>query len=420
MVAPRLKTLYSFTGGSDGGIVSGGVIDKSGMLYGTTYVGGTGPCTFFGSPGCGTIYELSPPASPGAVWTETVLYSFGSNVGNDGAGPSSRLVIDKNGLIYGTTPYSTSGLSSSLGTVYEVTPPKSPSGSWTEAVLHVFMGSPDGEYPGSGALVIGKNGVLYGTTQLGGVDNACSSGCGTVFSLTPPASLTGEWTETVLYRFTGGSDGYGPIGGVIYSGGVLYGTTDEGGTSGRGTVFKLAPPTSPGGAWTETVLYSFGNNGGNDGASPFSSLVIDKNGVLYGTTYVGGSSDLGTVYGLAPPASPSGSWTETVIHSFVGSPDGQYPLAALLIGENGTLYGSTSYGGRSAASCGPYDCGTIFKLTPPTSPGGAWIETILYGFMGGRDGGNPFGGVVIGKSGVLYGVANGGTPGWGTVFALER
>jgi hypothetical protein len=206
--------------------------------------------------------------------------------------------------------------------------------------LYSFTGQPDGANPSAYAGLIGS-GVLYGTTQYGGTGPCTlnsSTGCGTVFSLTPPTSPGGSWTEAVLYSFLGGSDGNSPEGGVaIGSGGVLYGTT-EGGTSPNGTAFRLKPPTSPGGSWTEKVLDQIGGN-------PVAGLVIGSGGVLYGTTLDGGTSLAGTVFSITPPTSPGGSWTETLLHTFDASPgDGYSPYSDVVIGSGGVLYGTTSGG----------------------------------------------------------------------------
>jgi uncharacterized repeat protein (TIGR03803 family) len=149
---------------------------------------------------------------------------------------------------------------------------------------------------------------------------------------------------------------------------VLYGTTEEGGTgtggtgfacsSGCGTVFSLTPPATPGGAWTETVLHDFAFTGG-DGAVPEAGVVIGTSGVLYGTTAYGGASDAGTVFSLTPPASPGGAWTETVLHDFTGGSDGRYPEAGVAMGKSGGLFGTTDLGG--AGTC---NCGTVFALKP--------------------------------------------------------
>jgi uncharacterized repeat protein (TIGR03803 family) len=158
----------------------------------------------------------------------------------------------------------------------------------------------------------------------------------------------------VLYSFGSGSDGAFPFGSMIFdSKGELYGTTAYGGSSGGGTVFQLSPPTSSGGSWAETVLYSFGGTG--DGAHPRASLILGSNGDLYGTTYGGGTPGGGTVFQLSPPASPGGSWTEAVLHSFGSTGGGNLPRASLIFGSNGDLYGTTLSGGAS-------NDGTVFKI----------------------------------------------------------
>ena len=232
----------------------------------------------------------------------------------------------------------------------------------------------------------------------------------------PPPSLT------TIYNFTGGTDGGNPNAPLVMGeAGVLYGTTLWGGEKGYGTVFSLTPPASPAGAWTETVLYSF--EGLRDGFNPKSPVVIGSGGVLYGTTARGGTIFGGTVFSLTPPASPGGLWTEAVVHSFTGAPDGQYPSAPVVIGSNGVLYGTTELGG--SPTCAAYECGTVFSLTPPAALGSEWTEAVLYSFTGGKTGGQPLAGVVITKSGVLYGTTEYGgnayycIEGCGTVFALK-
>jgi uncharacterized repeat protein (TIGR03803 family) len=165
----------------------------------------------------------------------------------------------------------------------------------------------------------------------------------------------------VLYSF-GSSDGFHPFGPVVLGDGeVLHGTTGEGGPSGTGTVFSLTPPAYPGGSWAETVLCDFADS--TEGTFPVGGVVIGPGGVLYGTTQQGGSSNEGTVFSLTPPASPGNSWTETVLHSFTGGTDGGQPLAGVVIDNSGALYGTTEYGGIKKRSCNS-GCGTVFMLTP--------------------------------------------------------
>jgi len=186
-------------------------------------------------------------------------------------------------------------------------------------------------------------------------------------------------SESVLYSFAGGSDGLEPVAGLIVDqNGVLYGTTRYGGGSGCvqnagcGTVFSLTPPAIAGAVWTEAVLYSF--LGGAEGASPMAGLLAGKSGVLYGTTESCGAPNAGTVFELTPPATPGGAWTEDVLYSFSGGIDGSQPVAGL-IAESGTLYGTTEVGGASGL-------GIVFALTPPAIAGGLWTESVLYSFAG--------------------------------------
>jgi len=303
--------LYSFTGGADGGNPFAGVIsDSAGNLYGTTLYGGVQPGNF------GVVFKLDPAGS------ETVLYAFNYI---DGANPLAGLVQDAAGNLYGSTYY---GGTHGDGTVFEL------GTTGTEKVLYAFGGAVHGANP-SGALVRDSAGNLYGTTFDGGDLNGCSGninflpgspGCGVVFKL----SSAGH--EMVSYLFTGGTDGGNPYANVIRdAAGNLYGTTQFGGAFNYGTVFKLNP------AGTETVLYTF--TGGTDGARPFDGVVQDAAGNLYGTTNArgGGRCACGTVYKL----DPAGQFT--VVHTFDGD-DGQYPEAPLLLHE-GALYGITSGGG---------------------------------------------------------------------------
>ncbi len=172
------------------------------------------------------------------------------------------------------------------------------------SVLHEFGGSGDGAFPSSG-LAIGSSGVLYGVTNQGGT-GVCAGhkGCGTVYSLTPPETAGGKWTEEILYSFQGGNDGALPSGVAVGTDGVLYGTTtyggsgacSDGGRTGCGTVFALTPPGTAGWAWTETVIYSF-SGGTGDGALPRAGVTIGSDGTLYGTTEYGGA---GACTGLFP------------------------------------------------------------------------------------------------------------------------
>ena len=273
-----------------------------------------------------------------------------------------------------------------------------------EKVLYAFSGGADGGGPLAG-LISDRNGNLYGTTSTGG-----ANGAGTVFELSPTEG--GGWTETVLYAFTGGSDGGYPAGGVIFDAeGDLYGTTADGGANGDGTVFELSP--TDGGGWTETVLHSFN---GDDGLSPSAGLVFDGAGNLYGTTFSGGKPlDLGVVFELSPTA--KGKWKEKVLLELGKHPDGGGPMGALVFDGAGNLYGTAS-GGYQVV-------GSVFELTPLAN--GRWKETILHGFKGKGDGGRPLGSVVLDAEGNVYGTTSEGGRitelypcafGCGTVFEL--
>ena len=295
----------------------------------------------------------------------------------------------------------------------------------TLTTLYSFPGE-EGAYPEAGLVL--NNGALYGTTYAGG------SGSGTVFELSPPTPPATAWTPIQLYAFTGGADGAYPRAGVIFSTrGVIFGTTEQGGAHGYGTVFSLTP--AAGGKWTQAVIYSFTGQGG-DGAYPEAGLVLSpKSGLLYGTTYGGGTAGYGTVFSLTPAV--GGTWTEKVLYSFAGSPDGANPLAGLTLSTKGVLYGTT-YGG------GGLGWGTVFELTQPA---GVWTESVLYSFNGAPsgagggtactsstqppcDGGFPAGNLLVNATtGVLSGTTTlGGDPtgcpqggyeqGCGTVFQL--
>ncbi len=391
---PQLNTLYNFTGiGGDGSDPSAGVaIGKNGMLYGTTTQGGTG------NPGEGTVFELTPPIAPGDGWTETVLYRFLNSP--HASAPEASVIITDAGLL---------GIAQGGGgVVYGLTPPAAGGAAWTYRSLYSFLNSHDGRGP-VGNLTMGSNGILYGTTYSG----LQAGGFGTVFALIPPASAGASWTKKVIHNFKGGDDGSFPMAGLVMGKDqALYGTASGGGTGfacgGCGVVFKLMPPTIPDGSWTESVLYSF--QGFNDGAQPRTAPTLDRSGALYGTTFYGGPANAGTVFKLAPPASPSGAWTEQVLYSFQAPSSGLSSVPnSVVLADDGVIYGTAQNDG---------DNGTIFKLTPPTSAGGVWTETVLYRFTGSFDGAFPSA-LAPGPDGILFGTtSNGGTGCCGTVFAF--
>jgi uncharacterized repeat protein (TIGR03803 family) len=266
-----------------------------------------------------------------------------------------------------------------------------------ETVLYTFTGGSDGRLPNSG-LVFDSTGNIYGVNQYGQGE----SSYGNVFELTHSGS---RWIETVIYGFSDPSDGDEPIGTLVWDEkGNLFGVTQLGGaSSGVGTVFELSP--SSGGGWTKSTLYTF--SGGSDGAQPIG-LISDGKGNLYGITINGGdtSCSCGVVFELKQS---KGSWTETVLHTFLQVPDGSNPQGLTL--DAGSIYGTTEGGGT-------YNAGTVFQIK---HSGGHWKESILHNFTGGADGDIPFAAVVIDRAGDLYGsTAGGGSGNRGVVFKLKH
>jgi uncharacterized repeat protein (TIGR03803 family) len=302
-------------------------MSPSGNLYGTTSTGGT----WRNEPGFGVVYKMDP-----ITGVEKVLTTFTGVLG-DGANPVGTLVRDSSGNLYGTT---VDGGAHKQGTLYEITPTGEKIGQL------VFDGANGGT--SFAGLVLDKKGNLYGTTSAGG-----TTGNGVVFRL-----HISPRKDTVLYNFTGsGGDGSDPIGALLRdAAGNLYGTTPIGGiyggacgSKGCGIVFKIEP------SGTETVLYSF--SGGSDGANPqYATLICDTKGNLYGTASAGGDSNLGVVFKLNKKGK------ETVLYSFMGGADGASPYSGVIRDQAGNLYGSTLQGGGTGCS-DQMGCGTIFKLS---------------------------------------------------------
>jgi uncharacterized repeat protein (TIGR03803 family) len=231
---------------------------------------------------------------------------------------------------------------------------------------------------------------------------------GTAFELTPSG------TETVLWSFGNGTDGQYPSSGLVFDAeGNLYGTTSGGGAYGGGTVFELSPPSGGSGSWTETILHSFGAE--KDGASPVASLILDAGGNLYGTTSYGTGSGCRATCGVVFKVTPSG--TETILHKF-NFKEGYRPVAPVIMDADGNLYGTTTSGGTYGnKACDHSGCGTVFELTPTKK---RWTETILHSFdQNGTDGINPGGGLVFDAEGNLYGTTtSGGAYSYGIVFKV--
>ena len=360
--------LHVFQGkqSNDGEFPSGGVIaDAVGNIYGTTAYGGTGDCVLLGiKGGCGTVFELSPPQTKGGQWTYSILYSFPT--AKQGYVPAGDLVFDGAGNLYGATIFgggkgtTCDAFYKYCGVVFELSPPKTKGGKWTEKVLHSFAGGTDGANP-NGGFVLDRNGAVYGTTSAGG-NQACkttsSIGCGTTFELNP-TSMGGGWTEKMLHRFSGGNDGASPNGGLTFDAtGALYGTGGGGGSKTQGVVFQFVR-TKNSGKWIETVLHRFSASG-NAPCCPMARVTFDGAGNLYSVS-LSGTYFRGTAFRLKPPGSRGSVWNFAILYAFKGVPDAAYPEANLIFDKAGKLYSATEGGGIGACSGG---CGTVFEVSP--------------------------------------------------------
>jgi len=404
--AQTYSVIYNFTGGQDGATPLAGVsLDRAGNLYGTTSGGGFtgGRCSGPGLHGCGTVYDLKHTNS---TWLFNPLYTFQGQY-SDGAAPHDRVVFGPNGSLYGTTAFGgpadedCAGLG--CGTVFNLRPSavacKTALCPWTENVLFFFNASlgqggnplygdvvfdPAGNiygtlfdripsfgmvfglipsngnwsldyvypFPADGnegdsptsSVIFDPAGDLYGTTSRGGPPGGYTGGYGIIYELTPSGS---GWAEQILYLFQNGSDGAYAEGGAIRDqAGNLYGTTQEGGAGGGGTVWELSPS---GGGWTLTTLYSFTGALGS-----FASLTMDAAGNLYGTTNLDGAHGQGNIFKLT---NSGGNWSYTSLHDFTGGSDGGKPYGQVTLDANGNIYGTAANGGATGN-------GVVWKITP--------------------------------------------------------
>ncbi len=409
--APVEQVIHNFALSSDGTFPGNGLVaDSAGNLYGATARGGVGATDY------GVVFELSPPATAGNPWTETILYSFGNSL-HDGQVPDGTLIFDSHGNLYGTT---VAGGSGGDGTVFELRPPATAGGALTETILYSFPSSGNFGTRPPGKLALDPTGNLYGTTWYGGTGTNCGAnpGCGTVYRLAPPATAGGAWTHTVLHNFgVSAVDGIWPaVAGVLYRGGALYGTTQGGGVNGEGTVFVLVPS---GGVYIEHRLHDFA---AVEGGGPSAGLVADSDNNLYGTTLFGGGSPncgggCGAIFELSPPAVAGGAWTETTLYSFTHGLDGSSPWASLYRDQSGSLYGTATQGGLKTRKM--VNNGVVFRLKPPAVAGGTWTLVPLHEFQGpDGDGSNPYGELIL-VHGVFYGTTNqGGSSLNGSVFSV--
>jgi uncharacterized repeat protein (TIGR03803 family) len=361
--------VHAFKGPADGAFPwSGLTLSPDGNLYGSTWAGGSQPdCPGSLGVGCGTLYRLD------ASGKETVIASLPGI-----PGPLhlyGELLPTKDGSFYGVTNEggTAKACGNGCGTVFRLDARQKSKGGTSDA------NSPEG------SLVRDRDGNLYGTSRFGGTNNN-----GTIFE------VTRRGAETVLYRFTGGSDGHGPSPDLLRDKpGNLYGTAGGGGGScSCGIVFSLDP------AGNLSVLYTF--QGGTDGAYPLAGLIADAAGNLYGTTGEGGNMTCGNGYGCGTVFRLAPDGTKTILYTFTGAPDGELPVSRLTADRAGNLFGSTWLGGD--ASCGDLGCGTVYEVTS----GGK--ERVLHAFTGGRHGTFPWGQVYLDGAGNILGTAQeGGT-----------
>jgi uncharacterized repeat protein (TIGR03803 family) len=353
-------SLYSFTGGSDGANPNGLVMATNGLLYGSAILGG--------SSNAGTLFRIT---------TNGVLTTLHTFSGRDGGTPRAGLIQARDGYFYGTT---SSGGQNSAGTVFRMFF----NGGFV--TLHTF-GFNDGA-SSMARLTQATDGNLYGTTSSGG-----SNGYGTVFKMTPNGGLTS------LHAFSGDADGSIPLAGVTQGNdGNFFGVVRNGGGPHGGKAFKISAT----GAFT--VLAEFG---GTNGLSPRGGLVQAPDGNFYGTTYHGGALGRGTVFRITPAG------LLTTIHSFNGEGDGYWPLATLVEGHDGYLYGATSFGGKGFNGSEFSGQGTLFRISPKGQ-----LTTLVY--FDGFNGANPDAPLVQAPDGSYYGTTlNGGANGNGTVFRLS-
>jgi uncharacterized repeat protein (TIGR03803 family) len=318
----------------------------------------------------GWIYQVAISGPAGSITSSPVTLAVSSESGgalhsfsttSEGSQPQGNLVLGSDGALYGTTNL---GGGAGLGTVYKI------SRSGTKTVLHSFAGGSDGAGT-LGGLVLASDGYFYGTTANGGVNNN-----GTIYRMASSGAIT------ILHSFGGTTDGTVPYSGLTQAiDGSMYGTTHFGGSNNVGTIYKISQ------AGVYSVLHSFGGVG--DGRSPKGEPFQAADGNVYGTTTAGGANGSGVVYRL----SANGSYV--VLHSFGASTDGQGPVGRLIQANDGHLYGTTYYGGVNGT-------GAVFRLTL------SGTESVIHSFGANGDGQLPYAGLIQGMDGALYGTTNGG------------
>ena len=401
--AQTLAVLHTFTGGADGANPYAGVVlDRGGNLYGTASLGGSTNCVEDQSIGCGTIFKLSRQRGG---WTYNVLYTFLG--GGDGNYPEAPLTLGPDGAPYGTTTAGGNSGCAGLGcgTVFKLQPPvtfcRAISCPWNKAELYQFTGGLDGGLPYA-SLIFDPSGSLYGTTSYAQANQYY----GSAYELTRQGQ---GWNSTILYTFTQFDQEASPFGGMIFDrSGNLWGTTFGGGIADCddphlpdycGTLFELTPTES---GWSERVVYEFHRS---VGGGPTGSLIMDQAGNLYGTLQEDGPNGNGSVYQYNPSTG-----LLRVLYSASGNGESPFgPQSGVVMDSVGNLYGVDAYANYA---------GFVFKLTPSN---GNWIFTDLHDFTGGADGAAPYGTLAIDADGSIYGTTIwGGTNNYGVVFQITQ
>lgn len=381
----KYKIIHAFGAPGDGSQLLGSVVlDNAGNIYGTTYGGGAYLC--------GTVFELIPGSN--GQWTEQQLHDFPCYE-LDGWGPRGGVALDTSGNVFGTTYYGGSFVGGN-GAVFELTPG---SEGWTETLLHTFN-LQDGSGPNAG-VTLDSQGNLYGTTLAGG-----SYECGTAFEL---MKGSGAWTFAVLHDFRVGNlnDGCGLYSGVIVgNSGDIFGTTAWGGTANLGVVYALVPNVD--GTWQEETY-----NCGACGASVSTGVPAKgPTNTLYGTatyggvnTCGGGAYYCGSIWQLSQQ--PGGQITSSTLYNFQTGSTGSLPVGGVVRDKAGNLYGTTSNGGGSSQSCGPYGCGVVYALLHQAD--GSWVYKVLHTFNY-SDGGWPGANLTLDGKGNIFGTTQFGGP----------
>jgi len=400
---PSERILHFFSGRPDGALPITGrlTIDAAGNLYGATNTGGSGTCEFRGTiTGCGTVYELTPT---GSSWSERVLYSF-KDLG-DGAGPWGTVTLDGNGNVYGVTMAGGNHGCVPLfwayhgcGTAFELVRKK---GTWKKRTLHVFSGGTDGGNP-AGSVVLDSLGNLYGTAICGGGTYSCyteGEGDGVFFQLKPTSRTF--WNIHVLHAFQrvrlGGVFPKGDL--TIDSAGHIYGMAEN--------IYEMA---RSGSRWHYKQLILLGNNSFAQGRNPTGGPVFDAAGNAYGMMSDGGDVNCNCGLVFEASRSPSGTYAETVLHTFTGGADGGLPEDGLTIDASGLLYGTTANGGDTNCNNGG-GCGVAFTLQ---AAGSKSVERVLHIFKDNvRDGALPSTALDVDRAGNIYGSTAAGGPGRG-------